>query len=63
MKKLFCDICEKEIAPGSNRKMLVETEQVLELAEITDICSDCLDKVERTAWYDVIREKIKRTTA
>ncbi|WOO37420.1 hypothetical protein R2R35_02690 [Anaerocolumna sp. AGMB13020] len=60
MKKLFCDICEKEIAPGSNRKTLVETEQILELAEITDICSDCLDKVERTAWYDVIRERINR---
>ncbi|WP_033166902.1 hypothetical protein [Clostridium sp. KNHs205] len=62
MKKFFCDICEKEIAPGSHRKTLVETEQILELAEITDICSDCLDKVERIPWYDVIREKIKRTS-
>ena len=57
MKKTFCDVCGKETGSG-RRKTLAEIEQVLEAADIYDICEPCMKAVEESNFPGLLRNLI-----
>ena len=57
VEKHYCDVCGTETAPG-HRKMVVETEQILEGAGVEDLCCSCQEKARQIAWGDVVRVAI-----